>query len=97
MTLKDLAGIHYGKSPKGILADDGHVPVIGTGGVERYGTAHLYDGESIVLGRKGTIDNPVYVNGKFWAIDTTFYLRDLNQWFGQFLTKKANSRLVVCD
>ncbi|MGA9994527.1 MAG: restriction endonuclease subunit S [Pyrinomonadaceae bacterium] len=88
-TLKNLAGIHYGKSPKGILADDGHVPVIGTGGVERYGTAYLYDGESIVLGRKGTIDNPIYVDGKFWAIDTTFYLRDFNEtdvkWLYYFL------------
>jgi type I restriction enzyme S subunit len=74
--LKDLASINYGKSPKGVVADDGDIPVVGTGGVERYGNSYLYDGESIILGRKGTIDNPVYVNGKFWAIDTTFFLSD---------------------
>lgn len=33
----------------------------------------MYEGESIVLGRKGTIDQPRYVTGKFWVIDTAYY------------------------
>lgn len=74
LKVKDLVSVNYGKSPKGILSDEGFIPVIGTGGVERFGRNYIYDGESIVLGRKGTIDNPVYINGKFWAIDTTYFL-----------------------
>ncbi|MDP7302103.1 MAG: restriction endonuclease subunit S, partial [Pirellulaceae bacterium] len=55
-TLRDLATINYGRSPKEILAEDGPYPVVGTGGAERYGNGFLYDGESVVLGRKGTIE-----------------------------------------
>lgn len=34
---------------------------------------YLYDGEAVLLGRKGTIDKPMYINGKFWTVDTMFY------------------------
>jgi type I restriction enzyme, S subunit len=87
--LKDLVVINYGKSPKDILSIEGVIPVVGTGGIERYGQSYLYEGESIVLGRKGTIDNPLYINGKFWAIDTTYFLADFNEinvkWLYYFL------------
>jgi type I restriction enzyme S subunit len=33
----------------------------------------MYDGEALLLGRKGTIDKPMYFNGSFWAVDTMFY------------------------
>lgn len=88
-TLRDLATINYGKSPKAILSDDGDIPVVGTGGVERYGRDFLYDNESIILGRKGTIDKVGYVDGKFWTIDTAYFLSDLQdsivKWLFYFL------------
>lgn len=77
--LGEITTINYGKSPKKILSTDGIIPVIGTGGIERFGDDYLYDGESIVLGRKGTIDNPIFIKGKFWAIDTTYYLTKFNE------------------
>lgn len=87
--LKNLATISYGKSPKQVLSQDGTIPVIGTGGIERLGNDYLFDGESIVVGRKGTIDKPIYIDGKFWAIDTTFYLHDFREtsvkWLYYFL------------
>ncbi len=87
--LRDLATINYGKSPKAILSDDGDIPVVGTGGVERYGSAFLYDNESIILGRKGTIDKVGYVDGKFWTIDTAYFLSDFQdaivKWLFYFL------------
>ena len=88
-TLRDLAAINYGKSPKDILSADGLYPVVGTGGTERYGDGFLYDGESIVLGRKGTIDRVHFVTGRFWAIDTAYFLSDFNdtqpRWLLYFL------------
>lgn len=72
--LKEIATINYGKSPKEIISVDGLIPVVGTGGMDRYGDNHLYDGESIILGRNGTIGKVTYIESKFWAIDTTFYL-----------------------
>ena len=46
-----------------------------TGPVENFGvpTNYLHDGESVLFGRKGTIDRPLYVNGKFWTVDTMYY------------------------
>ncbi|TVQ96853.1 MAG: restriction endonuclease subunit S [Desulfovibrionales bacterium] len=72
--LRDLAKINYGKSPAGILTEEGEYPVVGTGGVERMGKGYLHEGDSIILGRKGTIDRVQFVTGKFWTIDTAYYL-----------------------
>ena len=88
-TLRQLATINYGKSPANILADDGEYPVVGTGGVERLGYDYLYEGEFIILGRKGTIDRVHFATGKFWTIDTAYYLTDFNdvlpRWLFYFL------------
>lgn len=51
----------------------GEIPVYGTGGIMTYVDEYLFDGESVGIGRKGTIDKPVFLNGKFWTVDTLFY------------------------
>ena len=88
-SLRQLATINYGKSPAGILADDGKYPVVGTGGAERLGRDYLYEGDSVILGRKGTIDRVHFVTGRFWTIDTAYYLSGFNQslprWLFYFL------------
>ena len=96
-TLRDLATINYGKSPKEVLSADGLYPVVGTGGTERYGDGFLYDGQSIILGRKGTIDRVHFVTGRFWTIDTAYFLSDFNdahpRWLFYFLQNLDLSRL----
>lgn len=52
---------------------DGDIPVYGSGGIMRYASNFLFDGESILLPRKGTLSNIQHVCGKFWAVDTTYY------------------------
>ena len=88
-TLRDLATINYGRSPSAILDHDGEYPVYGTSGSERHGTGYLYDGESIILGRKGTIDRVHFADGRFWTIDTAYYLSDFKdtvpKWLYYFL------------
>lgn len=88
-TLRELATINYGKSPANVLADDGAYPVVGTGGQDRRGNDYLHDGESIILGRKGTIDRVYFMKSKFWAIDTAYYLNDFTEtaprWLYYFL------------
>ena len=71
--IKDIATIKNGSDYKTIQADEGY-PVIGSGGQFTYATDYIYDGEAVLLGRKGTIDKPLYVNCKFWVVDTMFYL-----------------------
>ena len=64
--------IENGSDYKEVEADDGY-PVIGSGGPFAYSSKLMYDGESVLLGRKGTIDRPLYVNGAFWAVDTMYW------------------------
>lgn len=71
LKFKEVIKIKYGKDHKKL--DDGDIPVLGTGGIMRYVDSYLYDGESILIGRKGTIDKPQFISGKFWTVDTLFY------------------------
>lgn len=52
---------------------EGSIPVYGSGGYMRSVNDFLYDGESVCIGRKGTINNPIFLCGKFWTVDTLFY------------------------
>src|SRR5690554_1276121 len=45
----------------------------GSGGIFKRSSNYLYDGKSVLFGRKGTIDKPLVVSGKFWTVDTMFY------------------------
>lgn len=54
----------------------GYVPVVGTGGVMAYVNDWLYDGETVCIGRKGTINKPIFYRGKIWTVDTLFYTYD---------------------
>ena len=70
-TIGDILSIGAGKDYKHL--SNGTIPVYGTGGYMLSVNDWLYDGESVCIGRKGTIDHPFYVKGKFWTVDTLFY------------------------
>lgn len=69
--LGDLAQIKYGKDHKKIK--DGNIPVYGTGGLMRKVNEYLYNGDSVLIPRKGSLNNVMYVTGKFWTVDTMFW------------------------
>lgn len=69
--LGDLITIKYGKDHKKL--DDGTFPVYGSGGLMRFVNSWLYNGESVLIPRKGTLDNIMYVCEKFWTVDTMFF------------------------
>lgn len=69
--LGDCLKIGNGKDYKHLNAGD--VPVLGTGGYMLSVNDYLYDGETVCIGRKGTIDKPMYHKGKIWTVDTLFY------------------------
>lgn len=83
--LRDLADIQYGKSPNGVLHDDGGVPVIGTGGVYGSSLRPLFQGPAVVVPRKGSLGNPQYMPGPFWAVDTTYAVLPKKGVHGQWL------------
>ena len=69
--LKELLTIHNGKDYR--QQHKGIIPVYGTGGVMTHIDAYLYTGESILLPRKGSLSNIMYVNGPFWTVDTIYW------------------------
>ena len=81
--LKFLAKIQNGTDYKHVETNDGY-PVIGSGGQFAYANSYLYDGESVLLGRKGTIDKPLYVKGAFWTVDTMYYTEILKNTYPKY-------------
>ena len=69
--LSDLITVKYGKDHKKLA--DGIYPVYGSGGIMRYVERPLYNKESVLIPRKGTLNNVMHVNQPFWSVDTMFY------------------------
>ena len=69
--LSDFVIVRYGKDHKKLA--DGIYPVYGSGGIMRHVERPLYDKESVLIPRKGTLNNVMYVNQPFWSVDTMFY------------------------
>jgi type I restriction enzyme, S subunit len=70
-TLGELVEIKYGKDHKHL--EEGNMPLYGSGGIMRYVNNFLYDKESILIPRKGTLGNLFYIQKPFWTVDTIFY------------------------
>lgn len=71
--LQHLIRFGNGSDYKSIEAPEGPYPVYGSGGEFARATEYLHEGESVLFGRKGTVDRPLYVNGRFWTVDTMYY------------------------
>ena len=73
MKYKDVLKIKSGKDQKRIECNNGKYPILGTGG--KIGTTNmfLYNKPSVLIGRKGTINKPQYMETPFWTVDTLFY------------------------
>ena len=69
--LRDLIVIKNGKDHKKLK--NGPYPVYGSGGIMRYADSYLYDQESVLLPRKGTLNNIQFVTEPFWTVDTCYY------------------------
>ena len=70
-TLSELVEVRYGKDHK--MLNDGRIPVYGSGGLMRYADRALLKSESVLIPRKGTLNNVMYVSHPFWTVDTMFY------------------------
>lgn len=87
----DFATICYGKDHKEL--SDGPYPVYGSGGIMRYVDRYIHDEESILIPRKGTLNNIIYCDEPFWSVDTMFYTKMKNKKFaryGYYCIKKYN-------
>lgn len=72
--LKRFLLFQNGQDYKEIEVKEGDgFPVYGSGGIFTFAERYMYDGESVLFGRKGTVNRPLYVNCKFWTVDTMYY------------------------
>ena len=70
--LKDIAKVTNGKNQSKVVNPQGKYPLYGSGGIMGYADDFLCKENSTIIGRKGTINNPILVTTKFWNVDTAF-------------------------
>ena len=71
---EDILDIINGKNQKKVENPNGAYPIYGSGGVMGYANDYLCKANTVVIGRKGNINNPIYVEEPFWNVDTAFGL-----------------------
>ncbi|MCL2662134.1 MAG: restriction endonuclease subunit S [Oscillospiraceae bacterium] len=69
--LSDILTVCYGKDHKRL--GHGEIPCYGSGGIMRYVDKAIYNGESVLIPRKGSLNNVIFINEPFWTVDTMFY------------------------
>ncbi|MCR5158830.1 MAG: restriction endonuclease subunit S [Prevotella sp.] len=71
--LGEVANIIHGKNQKEVLSDNGQYPIYGSGGnIIGYANDYLCEAGTTILGRKGSINNPQFIEERFWNVDTAF-------------------------
>ena len=73
-TLGNICEIINGRNQKAVEDVNGKYPIYGSGGIMGYANDYLCKGGSTIIGRKGTINKPIFVNTNFWNVDTAFGL-----------------------
>ncbi|MEK9200178.1 restriction endonuclease subunit S [Ureibacillus sp. FSL E2-3493] len=73
LKLGNILDVKHGKNQKEVEVLGGKYPILGTGGEIGRTNDYLYNKPSVLIGRKGTIDKPKYIDTPFWTVDTLFY------------------------
>ena len=68
----DILTIVSGKNQKAVANPNGQYPIYGSGGIMGYADEYLCEAGTTIVGRKGTINNPIFVSERFWNVDTAF-------------------------
>lgn len=96
--LKYFAKIMNGKDYQEFVLEEGGYPVFGTGGIFARCSKYLHNRPSVLLGRKGSVENPQYTEESFWTSDTTYYTDIFDNTDPKFLfhlVKQINFGLYI--
>lgn len=77
----DVLTIINGKNQSKVENPNGKYPIYGSGGVMGRADDYICEADTIVIGRKGSINKPIYVDEPFWNVDTAFGLKADKQNF----------------
>jgi type I restriction enzyme, S subunit len=81
--LSEVLEIKYGKDYKHL--ESGTIPLFGSGGIMKYVNKAIYEEDSILIPRKGTLSNLFYTSKPFWSVDTMFYSKFKDKFSGKYL------------
>jgi len=70
--LGEVCNIRNGKNQKAVVNPNGKYPIYGSAGIMGYADEYLCGEGATIIGRKGTINRPIYIRTKFWNVDTAF-------------------------
>lgn len=84
----EALSIRHGRDQKQVELQDGAYPILGTGGEMGRTDTFIYDKPSVLIGRKGTINKPVYMDSPFWTVDTLFYSEVSEKFSAKFIYYK---------
>lgn len=88
LSIGELLKIRHGKNQNEVLDSDGQYPILGTGGLMGFANNFLCNKPSVLIGRKGTIDKPMFFDTPFWTVDTLFYSDIKTNFSAKFLYYK---------
>ena len=71
---EDILTIINGKNQRAVENPEGEYPIYGSGGIMGYADEYLCPKDTVIIGRKGNINKPIYVREPFWNVDTAFGL-----------------------
>lgn len=83
--LGEVLKVRHGKSQKEVVSENGVYPILASGGVIGMANSFLYNKPSVLIGRKGTIDEPQYMETPFWSVDTLFYTEIYDGYDAKFI------------
>ncbi|MFB2833650.1 restriction endonuclease subunit S [Floridanema evergladense] len=63
----------------------GKYPIVGSNGIIGYHNEYTTEENGITIGRSGNIGNPFFINSKFWAHNTTLYVKEFHNSFPKFV------------
>ena len=85
ISLKKALSVGHGMSQHDVACPTGRYPILATGGVIGQANRYLWNAPSVLIGRKGTINKPQYMDKPFWSIDTLFYTKINEGYCPKFL------------
>lgn len=83
--LGEVCEVINGKNQKKVLSPTGKYPIYGSSGIIGFATDFLCNEGTTIIGRKGTINSPIFVQTKFWNVDTAFGLSPIKHIENKFL------------
>ena len=86
--LGESLSIMHGRDQKQVECADGKFPILGTGGEMGRTDSYLYNKPSVLIGRKGSINKPRYMDSPFWTVDTLFYSQVSEKFNAKFIFYK---------